>query len=881
MRQPALKSQEGKEPGAGKTAPLPPETPISGLRLQASRFLGFLAFRETGRMNLAAPAALLFASGLASLVYQMLWVKQLSLMVGVEVQAITTAVGAFFGGLAVGGYVWGRLADRIRRPLFFYAILEIAVAILAVGASFGLAKGPPLFAYLEARIGPFAWLLPFLLVGAPALLMGGTLPVLMRSFAPQAEKLGLAGGRLYAANTSGAIAGALLTSFLLIPTLGMRGATLAAGAINLVTALVAFAMSCSIHARNIVHRLSPVSSSSTGSGLALVLYAIAGGIALGYEVIWSQTMVQWTSTRTFAFSVVLATYLTGLAIGSAWFACRADRSREPWGDFGLLIAATGLVALLSTTFAGPWLPALQVKAATLAFAVAHQEPIAMAARFAVAAICIVLLPTILLGAAFPAALRLTADTASPGRDTGKIIALNTAGGIAGTLFTGFILVPALGLERSLAMLAVSAGLVGSIAVLRGTGARQGLRWATLACGAVTVLAAVLISPDHLAQLLASARGGKLLFLEAGSGGTVAVIEQRSAQNRFRRLYIQGVSNSGDSLSSLRYMRLQALLPLMIHRGEPRSALVIGLGTGITAGGLLCYPGLDRRVCAELLPAVVRAASQFSGNHGVTADPRMTLRLSDGRRELLRNPETYDLITLEPPPPSNAGVVNLYSRDFYRLAASRLNPDGLVAQWLPLATQTNAETRSLVRSFLDVFPQATLWTTELHEMLLVGSLAPIELDAGRIAARFNQPEVGSALREVGIASPAALMATWVTDRAGLEHYAGDAPPVTDDRPRIEYGSWVMPGEFARSLPQIMELRTDPPLVGSDAEFGAAVEHERTLLLSFYEAGIYAYQGDQGHWQETMAWVLRRDPDNPYYRWFVGNDSLEQPERKKFP
>ena len=201
--------------------PLPPETPVSGLRLQASRLLGFLASGETERMNLVVPAALLFASGLASLVYQMLWVKQLSLMVGVEVQAITTAVGAFFGGLAVGGYVWGRLADRIGRPLFLYAILEIAVAILAVGASFGLAKGPPLFAYLEARIGLFAWLLPFLLVGAPAMLMGGTLPVLMRSFAPQAEKLSLAGGRLYAANTSGAIAGALLTSFLLIPAFGI------------------------------------------------------------------------------------------------------------------------------------------------------------------------------------------------------------------------------------------------------------------------------------------------------------------------------------------------------------------------------------------------------------------------------------------------------------------------------------------------------------------------------------------------------------------------------------------------------------------------------------------------------------------------------------
>jgi spermidine synthase len=836
---------------------------------------------DTGRINLAAPAALLFASGLASLVYQILWVKQLSLIVGLEVQAITTALSAFFGGLALGRYVWGRVADRLDRPLFLYAILEIAVALLAVGASFGLAKGPPFFVYLEASIGPFAWLLPIALVGVPAMLMGGTLPVLMRSFAPQAGKFGVAGGLLYAANTSGGIAGALLTSSILVPALGVWGSALAAGAINLVAALVAFAVARSIGIQSIVPQRPPVSVGCPGSDLALILYAIAGGIALGYEVIWSQTIVQWTSTRTFAFSVVLATYLTGLAIGSAWSARRADRSLEPWGDFGLLIAATGLVALLGTVLAGPWLPTLQVKAATLAFAVTQQESIAMVARFAIGAICIVLLPTILLGAAFPFALRLTAKAASPGQDTGKVVALNTTGGIAGTLFTGFILVPAFGLERSLAMLAVGAGLVGSIAVLRGTGARPALRWTTLACGALTVLVAALVSPDHLARLLASARGGTLLFHEASLGGTVAVIEQGFVQNRFRRLYIQGVSNSGDSLASLRYMRLQALLPLMIHRGEPRSALVIGLGTGITAGSLLCYPGLDRRVCAELLPAVVRAASQFSGNHGVTADPRISLHLSDGRREMLRNSETYDLITLEPPPPSSAGVVNLYSRDFYELAATRLNPDGLVAQWLPLATQTDADTRSLVRSFLDAFPEATLWTTELHEMLLVGSLAPIELDAAGIGARFNQPEVGSAFREAGIASPAALMATWVTDRAGLERYAGDAPPVTDDRPRIEYGSWVMPGEFARSLPQIMALRTDPPLVNSDAEFRAAVEHERTVLLSFYEAGIYAYQGNQERWQKTMAWVLRKDPDNPYYRWFVGNDNLEHPDRKKFP
>ena len=234
------------------------------------------------------------------------------------------------------------------------------------------------------------------------------------------------------------------------------------------------------------------------------------------------------------------------------------------------------------------------------------------------------------------------------------------------------------------------------------------------------------------------------------------------------------------------MRLQSLLPLVIHRGEPRTALVVGFGTGITAGALLADPGLKTRVVAELLPSVVRAGSLFSGNLGAATDPRLDIRIGDGRQELLRRSQRYDLITLEPPPPSAAGVVNLYSSDFYELCKTRLQPDGLMAQWWPLPTQNDEDSRSLVRSFLDVFPHATAWSTELHEVLLIGSASPIELDGARIAER------GSASRrsaprsaEVGIESAEALLATWLTDRAGLERFAGDALPVTDDRPRIEH------------------------------------------------------------------------------------------------
>jgi spermidine synthase len=590
-------------------------------------------------------------------------------------------------------------------------------------------------------------------------------------------------------------------------------------------------------------------------------------LALGYEVIWSQSVVQFMSTRSFSFSVMLATYLSGLALGAGVFARRADRVSDPWAAFGLLIGAAGLIALLEVSLLGPWLPALQSLAADKAFSLTESRLVGMCARFAIAAVSVVFVPTLLLGAAFPAALKLIVDAGHVGRDLGRVVALNTLGGIAGTAITGFVLVPRCGLVATLAILAVAAALLGLSAAMRGTSGWTGTRWGAAAVAVTAVAAAVLTPSDRLASLLATTRGGgALVFYQEGKGGTVAVLEQTAGHKQFRRLFIQGVSNTGDTLPSRRYMRLQALLPLIIHGGEPKSALVIGLGTGITAGALLQYPGLEQRVVAELLPEVLTAAAKFEGNLGAPADTRLEIRLRDGRRELLSREQSYDLITLEPPPPSASGVVNLYSTGFYELARDRLRPGGLVAQWLPLPTQNEEDTQSLVRSFLDVFPHASLWTTELHEMLLVGSLTPIELEVPRIVERFNRPEVASALREVGIASPAALMATWMADRAGLETYAGESLPVTDDRPRIEYADWVRPDELQRVLPRLIELRTDPPLRGADDAFVKSVGEERQRLLLFYQAALNGSAGYPGLWARDMRRVLETDGGNPYYRWF---------------
>ncbi|MDD1979095.1 fused MFS/spermidine synthase [Pseudomonas tussilaginis] len=818
-------------------------------------------------LHMRVPALLLCVSGAAALVYQVLWVKQLSLVVGVEVYAITAGISAFFAGLALGGLVFGRWADRLRRPVRLYACLELAVAVLGVLSTLALANSAGLFARLENHVGLLAWLVPFLLVGAPAFLMGGTLPVLVRALTPAQGQLAEAGGRLYAANTAGAIAGTLLAAFVLLPQVGVTGSALVAASLNVLAAAGAW-----IARRRDEHTPLNVQAASAprspAARLAIALYCVAGGVALGYEVVWTQSIVQFMSTRTFAFSVVLATYLAGLVLGSALYARRADRIRDPWGLFGLLIALAGLLALVQIAGLGRWLISAQTQVEALVLHLTGNELAGMCARFATAALSVVFLPTTVLGAAFPLALRLSVDSQQVGRDVGAVVALNTVGGIIGVMLTGFVLVPGVGLVRTLVVLALVAAAVGCVAVWRGQAVPRGMRMAVLGVSLSTVIIGVLTPPQRLAELLPGARSGHLTFYEEGRGGTVAVVAQQRQNRRFNRLYIQGVSNTGDAMPSLRYMRLQALLPLLIHRQEPRSAMVIGFGTGITAGALLRYQGLERPVVAELLPEVLAAAPLFKGNFDARNDPRLDIRLRDGRRELLRSAERYDLITLEPPPPSAAGVVNLYSQDFYLLAASRLEAGGIVAQWLPLPTQNTDDSRSLVRSFLNTFPHASLWTTEFHEMLLIGSQAPLELDAARISQRFAQPRVRAALAEVGVDSVSALLATWVTDREGLERFAGSAEAVTDDRPRIEYAPWVRSGEITRVLPQLLSLRTAPPLINADAALLGAVEDQWHVLKRFYGLTLLAYNGNRQGWAREVRQLMQTEAGNPYFRWFIG-------------
>jgi hypothetical protein len=263
---------------------------------------------------------------------------------------------------------------------------------------------------------------------------------------------------------------------------------------------------------------------------------------------------------------------------------------------------------------------------------------------------------------------------------------------------------------------------------------------------------------------------------------------------------------------------------------------------------------------EVLPEVAAAAREFRGNLGAPGDPRVDLRIADGRHEPLRSDAQWDLMTLEPPP-SAAGAVNQCSREFHERVRSRLSADAMLAQWWPLPTQNPEDARSLVRSFIDVFPYVTRGSTEVHEMMLVGSMHPMPLDVERVRSRFARPDVTATLEEVGIDSAAALLATRVTDRDGLVTFVGDSLPVTDDRPRIEVASWLLPGERARILPAVHAVTTDPPLLGADADFAARVARRRRELGLLFQALQATVAGERRREAESL-WRLRRAaPENP--------------------
>jgi spermidine synthase len=716
-------------------------------------------------------AALFFISGISGLIYQSLWLRMLSLVFGVTVYAAATVLASFMAGLAIGTLIAGRLTTRVRRPLAWFGAIELGIGVFAFLTPWALDLAGEIWVALEPRLPSALWavtagrfICSLVVLLAPTALMGATLPLVVRSSLSERSLASPWVGVLYAANTAGAIAGALLAGFVLIGGIGIARSFQLAAALNTFVAMGAFTLAL----RDTQHSTpsAPVPMASPVSRIAQAAFAFSGFAALALEIVWFRVLVIIVPATTYAFTTMLAAVLLGLAAGSALAAPLLRRAWNWPAVYGAIQLVIGLLTVGAIGLYLDWYGAGSVRGSD------H-----------VASLFVIVPPALAMGVAFPVGIRAWVDT--PGAvdqeraaRVARLYAVNVGGAIAGAVAGGFLLLPGAGSRVSLIVLGAGFILSGVLLMWHHTPVRR-LPFVASTVVAVTAFAWLAV---RLPTPFAAVQGRRVpaderpLFLEEGVQTTVGVYADPTGR---RVMYLDGLHQANDTEAMVQVHRQIGLLPAAIHP-SPHNALVIGLGGGVTGGALGLLDHLPVEI-VELSDSVLRGSRWFRHVNGdVLSRRNVHLRIDDGRNHLTTTPNRYDIITADIIQPIHAGAGSLYSAEYYRLAKDALMPGGLMLQWI--GNRPESQYKLLVRTFLDVFPHTTAWA---GGTLLVGTTAPLTLDPDSFRGKLLHEGTRRALESIGLASFEALLARYTAGPDELRAFVGPGLILTDDRPLVEY------------------------------------------------------------------------------------------------
>jgi spermidine synthase len=713
--------------------------------------------RESVRLPLA-----FFASGAAALLFEVLWFRALGRVLGNTVWAGALVLTAFMLGLALGGVLAARWAQRVRNPVRAFAAAEATVAIAGTLVVWLLPE-------IEALVG--AWLVPLtersgvtgavrLLLALAALLvpttaMGMTLAFGVRALAQRETTRAL--GILYAANTFGACIAPLLAEYQLIELLGLRGTALVAAGLNGLAAVIAL----SHHARAAPQAGALAQSGETSSPRRLLAAAaLAGALFLGLEVIWFRILILYAPGTDATFALMLSVVLLGIALG-------------------------GLLAPLLARAGFAWVAAGSSLAVVAGYVVAGPLHISGPPELLRYSLPLMLPAATLSGALFTllgAGLRGGAENPQPA--IGRLTTANTLGAALGAALAGLVFLPLLGMEISLFVFACGYVLLPLLLV----DSRSAWRRAWPAAVALVGLAFFPFGrmQSHLAEAAFPYQlfdNSKVVRVTEGPTTTLQVLRtERFGEAAAWRLVTDSYSMTAINRYAMRYMQLFAWLPLSLHP-QPRSALLISYGAGNTAQALLSDPQLAQLTVVDLSPEMLSASPLLHGDRDPLLDPRVRVVREDGRHFLRTRREQFDVITAEPPPPSIAGVVNLYTREYFLALAARLAPGGLASYWLPVMQFRVEGAKAVVAAFCDAFPDCTLWAGTKRDWILMGGRdfkhRPGTRELGRL---WRDPLAAQRLVANGLEHPAQLGASFLADAAQLRQWARNTPPVTDDQPK---------------------------------------------------------------------------------------------------
>ncbi|HZR84116.1 MAG TPA: fused MFS/spermidine synthase [Candidatus Binatia bacterium] len=766
--------------------------------------------RRLSRSARAALAACLLVSGAAALVYEVLWLRQLGLVMGHTAYALSTVLTAFLGGLALGAYAGGRWARRGLASPMLYAGIEVAIAAAALAMPWLISGLDPLFGV--AYRGLFNRFLAYNLVqfaacGAvlvlPTFLMGTTLPIVAALVVDEENDVGAGTGLLYAINSLGGVIGAGLAGFALLPAMGMLATSRVAAALNVGAAALAFAVA----RRGAVAEPAPARSAPAGSSaadadagvwaapapvLVALLYAVSGFAALALEVGWARLVGLSIGSTTYAFTMTLVTYIAGLALGSLVVPRIPPLARNPVRTLFGLHAVVAIWTLLSVSYLGDLpvrvLELLGTKGLTFNRLLAGELVLVLLS---------IAVPTLALGGMFPLVTGLLdRSVSSPGYATGLTYAANTLGNIAGSWVAGFVLIPAIGMRGTIVFAALLSGSVGVAYLAPAAHLRP--FWALLRAAPLVAVMAVAAwrAPDWRREIMTSApyllvrevsqygsdlvnskigSGGVLIEYREGATGLVAVHQEPGQM----MLYQDGLDESGNMSHAIRFF---GHIPMMFH-GHAKDVLVIGLGAGQTLRAVLSHP-VERADVVELSPDVVDVADKYFAND-LLSDPRTHLAIADARNHLRYSRDRWDVIVSQPSYPWSAGSSNLFTREYFQDMRDHLKPGGVACSWF--FTHDEPTAKSIVRAWAEVFPNSYLVRAMGGPKVLIGMNDDRPLDPSAIAAALADPDAARDLQAFGMRDPSNLIALIAARGPELARLGADVPASDDDNAYVAFNA----------------------------------------------------------------------------------------------
>lgn len=746
---------------------------------------------------------LFFFSGFSALVYEIIWARKLSLVFGLDSYAISTIIAVYFTGLALGSFIFGKLVDRTKKsPLYIYGLLEVGVgayaaltpwlfkAIQAIQAS--------LWLQFEPSFGQFSMIslvLSVLVLIIPTTLMGGTLPVISKFFAYKEEEVGKAIGGLYSVNTLGAVIGVFASGFLLISYFGVNQSIWIASFISVLVGIVAFRLSKETQ-KEVVKEKPLFQGKPNTLKILLLVIGLSGFAAISVEVLLARIMVTVVGGSTYAFSLVLISFLLGISLGSALISRIIDRLRSHMIWIAILELLLGISVFLLIPIIGNlpfWFLSFYQSFGSSFSNLQMGIFLMMTVVF--------IIPTFLMGAVFPIAIKAY-KSKGLGDRVGKLYAVNTFGGVLGSLATGFLLISLVGVEKSI-VIAASIYLMGAILIITVSKTKLVSKVIVIVVSIAIVFlgnrniswdkyvmtSGFYTNPESLLgiekeELLRRLRSENLLYEADGVSAHVAVVEDKSGNITLK---INGKTDASTS-SDMENQLLLGHLPMLLHK-DPKDVLVVGMGSGITLGSVLSHHTVETVDAIEIEPSVIEAAEYFNQySNNAIKDPRVNIITADGRNFLSATENKYDVITSEPSNPWLSGSSKLFTKEYFELLESGVNEEGIVLQWINLYALDVNGLKSVMAAFDEVFPEVIVFGMAIsNDLAMIGSKNPILFDYRLLSERLEEEMIINDLEKIGISKPFEIFSYFVMDDKAVSQLVKGATPNSDNHPIVEFSA----------------------------------------------------------------------------------------------